>query len=361
MDEPIINYSKEPDEITFREIVIKVRAYLTYLKTKWKIIAAITLVGGLIGFGLSYMKKTSYSATLSFALEDEKVGSGGGIIGLASQLGFDAGSGSAGGAFSGGNLVELMKSRSLIQKALLKPIAEGKEISLADYYVSHNIGGLKDKWKKNSALHNVRFAVNADERKFTLEQNLVIKAIYNHILSKILTVGQKDKKSSITYIDVKAEDELFAKVFTETIANVVSDFYVETKSKKSQLNLAILQKQTDSMRAELNSSMLGVAAANDNTFNLNPALNIKRFPSSRRQVDVQANIAMLTQLVQNLEIAKVSLRKETPLIQVIDVPVLPLTQEGGNPLRSFLTDAIIAFFLSVFFLVARKWWKGIIQ
>jgi uncharacterized protein involved in exopolysaccharide biosynthesis len=52
---------------------------------------------------------------------------------------------------------------------------------------------------------------------------------------------------------------------------------------------------------------------------LNPALNVRRAPSARKQVDVQANTAILTELVKQSELAKV-IAQETPLIQVIDRP-----------------------------------------
>jgi uncharacterized protein involved in exopolysaccharide biosynthesis len=42
---------------------------------------------------------------------------------------------------------------------------------------------------------------------------------------------------------------------------------------------------------------------------------------------VQANTAILTELVKQSELAKVTLRKETPLIQIIDRPILPLAKE----------------------------------
>jgi hypothetical protein len=89
----------------------------------------------------------------------------------------------------------------------------------------------------------------------------------------------------------------------------VSDFYIDTKSKKSRENMLILERQTDSIRRELNGAITGVAVANDNTFNLNPALNVRRAPA--RKVDVQANTAILTELVKQSELAKVTLRKET--------------------------------------------------
>jgi hypothetical protein len=85
----------------------------------------------------------------------------------------------------------------------------------------------------------------------------------------------------------------------------------------------VLRRQANSIGRALNGAITGVAVANDNTFNLNPALNVRRAPSARRQVDVQANTAILTELVKQSELAKVTLRKDTPLIQVIDKPILP--------------------------------------
>ena len=113
---------------------------------------------------------------------------------------------------------------------------------------------------------------------------------------------------------VKTENELFSKLFCEQLLKETSDFYIETKSKKARLNVDVLQHQADSIRAELNNAITGVATATDNVYNLNPAFNVKSTPSKRKQVDVQANTAILTQLVAQLELSKVSLRKETPLV-----------------------------------------------
>ena len=113
----------------------------------------------------------------------------------------------------------------------------------------------------------------------------------------------------------------------------------------------ILQHQADSIRAELNGAITGVATASDNVYNLNPAFNVKRTPSTRRQVDVQANTAILTQLVAQLELSKVSLRKETPLVQLIDRPILPLQKERVSRLKSLIPGGILAGFLIVLYLV----------
>jgi uncharacterized protein involved in exopolysaccharide biosynthesis len=159
---------------------------------------------------------------------------------------------------------------------------------------------------------------------------------------------------------VNTIEEGFSKEFCETLAKVTSDYYVEIKSKKSRMNVDILQKQADSIRAELNSAITGVAAASDNVYNLNPAFNVKKTPSTRRQVDVQANTAILTQLVANLELSKVSLRKETPLIQIIDRPILPLDKDGVSKKLSLLLGGFLAAVLTVLYLVFSSLYKKMI-
>ena len=104
----------------------------------------------------------------------------------------------------------------------------------------------------------------------------------------------------------------------------------------------------------MNGAITGVAVANDNTFMLNPALNVNRAPSAKRQVDVQANTAILTELVKQTELAKVTLRKETPLIQVIDRPILPLPKERLGRTKGILLGSVLAGFLISIGLILRR-------
>jgi hypothetical protein len=121
----------------------------------------------------------------------------------------------------------------------------------------------------------------------------------------------------------------------------------------------VLRRQTDSIRRELNGAITGVAVANDNTFGLNPAMNVRRAPSARRQVNVQANTAILTELVKQSELAKVTLRKDTPLIQVIDKPILPLKKEKFGKAMGIMLGGILAGFLVVMFLIGIRFLKQV--
>jgi uncharacterized protein involved in exopolysaccharide biosynthesis len=350
----------ENDEISLKELIQKIQEWIAYLKTQWKLIICIAALGGIIGFVYASFQKPSYLATSTFVLEEDK-GAGGGLggaMGLASSFGFDLG-GSSGGLFTNSNIIELMKSRLVVEKTLLNPVQiAGKDISLADYYIQ--INELKEGWAKKPALANINFPVNADRSKFSLQQDSILQTISADLIKENLTIVQKDKKVSIISLTVKTESELFSKLFCEQLLKETSDFYIETKSKKARLNVDILQHQADSIRAELNSAITGVATASDNVYNLNPALNVKRAPSTRRQIDVQANTAILTQLVAQLELSKVSLRKETPLVQLIDRPILPLELEKIGRLKALVLGGFLAGFLIVLYLVIGQLYRKMI-
>jgi hypothetical protein len=362
MSEQLNNPATDNDEISLKELVLKIKEWVAYLKTKFLLIVLMGLIGGILGYTYAYFQKPTYKALLTFALEEDKSsGAGiGGALGLASSFGIDVG-GSGGGAFAGSNLIELMKSRLLVEKTLLNSIMVGNEtISIAEYYLRNN--KLRESWLEKPELKNIQFLPNADRSKFSLQQDSVLKLLYEEVTDKnALSIIQKDKKVSITNIEVISENEIFAKTFCENLVKEISNFYIETKSKKARLNVEILQNQADSIRGELNGAITGVAAEMDNVYNLNPAFNVKSTPSKRRQVDVQANTAILTQLIAQLELSKVTLRKETPLIQVIDKPILPLEKEKVGKLKSLILGGFLAGFLMVLYLVFGRLYKKLVE
>lgn len=348
------------DEISLKELIEKAREWFSYLLSQWKIIVLAGIIGAGLGLAYSFSKKPVYTASLSFALEDEKGGGGlGSALGLASSLGLDLGGG-GGSIFTGSNLTELFKSRAMVEQTLLSPVVvDGKTISLAEMYIQNQ--EWRDKWNENPKFKAIQFLPDTKRATFTRVQDSILGVVYEDLSKTGLAVGQKDKKIAIITIDVNATNELFAKYFTEALVKQVSDFYVTTKSKKARMNMDILERQTDSIRRELNGAITGVAVANDNTFGLNPAMNVRRAPSARRQVDVQANTAILTELVKQTELAKVTLRKETPLIQVIDQPILPLKKEKFGKAKGIVMGGFLAGFLVVLGLIIRRLLKLISQ
>lgn len=352
--------SNAKDELSIKEIVLHTRGLWSYLVLKRKTIAIALLMGAVLGLTYSLLKKPTYLATLSFALEDKGSGGIGGAISIDSPFGIDFGGGSSGGAFSSSNLPELFLSRNMVERTLLTPIIVGKkEISLAEMYIQNE--GWRKKWENKPELKSIAFQPDSARVGFTRVHDSILGVIYEDLSKNDLTVLQKDKKIAIIYINVKSSNEVFAKQFTESLAKQVSDFYIDYKSKKARQNVAILMKQTDSVRTELNSAITGVAVSIDKTFNLNPALNVRKTPTARKQVDVQANTFILTELVKQGELAKVALRKETPLIQVIDRPILPLKKQKTGAVMGIFIGAFVGAFLALVYLIFAKVFKNIMR
>lgn len=348
-----MNKQISADEITFKELISKIMGWYFYLHSNWKIILLFGIAGGILGFTYSLTQKPVYTASLSFALEDQQQAGGlSGALGLASQFGFDIGGG-GGGIFAGANLIELFRSRSMVEQTLMSPVAfEGKTISFAEMYIQNS--NWRDEWAKKSKLKDIQFLPNANRQQFSRVQDSIMGIIYQAILKSSLNIVQKDKKTDIITIEMQSPNENFAKYFTEALAQEVSNYYISTKTQKARLNMEILEKQTDSVRRELNAAIAGVAQANDNTFGLNPALNVRRIPSARRQVDVQANTVILTELVKQTELAKVVLRKETPLIQVIDKPIFPLEKVKFGKLKGMVFGGFLAGIIVLLILIFKR-------
>lgn len=345
------------DEITLKELIEKTKEWLFFLLSKWKIIVAAGVIGGFLGIGYAIRQKPVYTAALTFALEDDKSAGSGGMLSLASQFGINLGS-SGGSIFEASNLTELFKSRRMVEQTLMKPVLyKGKTISLAEMYIQSN--QWREYWNKKPKFKNIQFLPDTKRKYFTRVHDSILGRIYENLTKHSLSVGQKDKKVSIITMEVTSTNELFSKYFCESLISEVGSFYVTTKSKKARANMEILERQTDSIRQELNNAITGVAAANDNNFNLNPALNIRRVPSARKQVDVQANTAILTELVKQTELAKVTVRRDTPLIQVLDRPILPLKMDQFGKKNGLILGGFLSGFFTVLVLIIIRVLKKI--
>jgi len=343
-------------EITLKDIILKLKHLLIYFLENWKLILCTCLIGAVLGITYGYLKKPLYTAECTFVIEEEGRGGLGQYAGLASMVGIDVG-GSSNGLFQSGNLLELYKSRTMITETLLSKDEWSKDKSLLiDRYIKFN--HLRDNWSADSTLSTINF--NIPREKFTYKHDSILGNIVLNIRDNYLSVGKPDKELSILSVKVKSKDELFAKAFADKIVNNVNDFYINTKTKKSLDNVHILQMQSDSLRNILNRSINGVATAIDANPNINAALQILRTPSQRRQIDVQSSSAIYAEITKNLEIAKVSLRKERPLIQVIDPPILPLKVEKPSVLKSMILGSILFGIVILIFLTLKMLSKKIL-
>jgi predicted nucleotidyltransferase len=352
-----IKHLNTSDEISLKDLISKVKTWYGFLLSKFWIILVCGLIGGLIGYAYAYNKKTSYSAVTTFVLEDGGSNASplGNLGGLASMVGVDLGGG-GGGIFQGDNILELYKSRTMIEKTLMSKVdSNGEKILLIDLYI--NLKGLRGKWKDDDKLKTIQFKnlIPGDRLRDSV-LGVVVQDINDHFLN----VAKLDKKLSIIRAEVKAPEEFFAKAFNDQIVKNVNDFYVQTKTQKSLQNVQILQHKADSVRSIMNGSINTAAAVLDATPNINPTRQAQRTaPSQRSQFSAETNKAVLGEMVKNLEISKMALLKETPLIQVIDKPIFPLAKERFGKVKGVVIGGFIAGLIAILFISFKLFFRKI--
>jgi hypothetical protein len=344
----------DPDEITIKGLVIKLKSGIRYIKSKRLLLLVFIVLGLLIGLLYSIFIKPTYKAVSTFVLEESSKGGGMGLgqyAGIASLAGIDIGGASEKGLFQGDNILELYKSRLMIQKTLLTPVQiNGKNQLLIDRYIETN--NLLEKWKNHNHIQTVNFS--DEPKKFTRAEDSILRDLVKYFNKRVLTVTKPDKKLSIIDVEIKSKDELFAQLFNQTLVQTVNNFYVETQTKKTSQSVKVLQHQADSVREILNTSLGKVAASTDANPNPNPILHSLMVPYQKKQIDVQANTAIYSEIVKNLELSKISLRQETPLIQLIDEPLLPLeTDDPGKAIDAVIGLAAGLFFGIFYIIMAR--------
>lgn len=346
-------YQRE-DEISLKKLILKAQEWGGYLLSKWLIILIFGILGGTMGILFSTLKKTQYIAELTFVLEDSKSNSLGAYIGLASQFGLDLGGNSGSGIFSGDNIIEFLKSRLMVEKTLLSSIVvNGKEQSLADFYLQINSGSSKQ------AKSLISFPSGTDRAKFTLQQDSLLQVIYSNIINLNLTVSKPDKKLSFIAVSCSSGNELFSKAFTERLVKEATLFYIQTKTQRSAANVQNLQQKADSIESLLNRKTYSVAAAQD--MNLNPARSIAGVEvelASRNKVILQTIYA---EVIKNLEISKMAMIQETPIIQIVDAPMLPLKRKKLGWLKGIILGGILGGILIAFLLLCKRLYKEIIS
>ena len=347
----------ETDEITIKQLMAKFKAALRYLKNRLKFLILLSFIGALVGMVYVFVETPNYKAVSTFVLEESSRGGGlslGSVSSLASLAGIDIGGGSDKGLFQGDNIMELYKSRLMIEKTLLSPIyINGKSELLINRYIEANNAGWSIFGKRDNLLE-LNFSGNP--KNFPRKQDSILRDMVKLINKRILTITKPDKKLSIISVEVKFKDEIFAALFNQTLVQNVNNFYIQTQTRKTTQTVRVLQYQVDSVRTILNSSIGRVAATSDANPNPNPTLKSLNANYQKRQIDVQANSAIYSEMVKNLEVSKVALRQETPLIQLIDEPILPLETDKTGKIMGTLVGMISGFFLGLLYLVGSRFY-----
>jgi len=328
-----------------------------YLLSKWVTIMIFGLGGSAIGFVVSLLTKPDYKAHLTFALIENSGGSSG-LAALASSFGF-GGLSSSDDAFSGDNLLEILKSRYAIEHTLLAPVFyKEKNMNLVEVYIHAN--DLKDTWEKakNKELRTLTFPVGQNRKSFTRTQDSVLFVFYRGIVEAgALTVVKKDKKTGIVNVDFTSKDELFSKLFVEKLMTVTYKFYKDTRTAQSKANIDMMEVTADSIKRLYESAL--TKGASYSQLNINAAIQTAAVPRIKQENNAQLYATVYAEVLKNLETLKLDLARQTPLVQIIDTPILPLEKNRLGKAKGMVIGGLVGGLLIVIYLLISLYLQGI--
>ena len=206
----------------------------TFLIKKSYIAIIISLVGAVLVFVYVRKKPNQYIATVSFVLSTEGR-EGGGFSSVFSQFGIDNGLSGADNIFTGENIIELFKSRKLVDRAMFANIkSENKSllnlIASNDAQLSTN--------PKVYPFPGSKYKFNSSQQKE-----------YNRILAYVVNSFMVSKRNKLVfyYISAKSTNQKEAYYIAKNILEQTAKYFIDTKTKTEQNSLKLLLKETDSL------------------------------------------------------------------------------------------------------------------
>jgi len=338
------------DKISLIFLYERLKDWILFLFSKRGTIVLGTLCILFFTISYNYLVKPTYFARTTFVLDNDSTSSMGDLSSLASLAGINASSFiDASSLFQIDNIQELYRSNTMIKKTLMSTANDGKkDFKLIDRFIE--VEKLKNKWDKLGVnINNFESTKTISRTKDSL-----IKELIKAIKKENLIVDKPSRKTTILEIGFDHKDEILAKTFNENLVKIVNQFYNKTKTLKTGSNLKILQRQSDSVKIVLDTSIMLLAEIDQSIPNPNPLSKVNLVPYQKAMIDVQANSAIYQELLKQLELAKVTHRNNMPLIQVIDSPNYPLENSRWKLLKTIVYGIIMGSIFSIFSLSFKR-------
>lgn len=316
-----------------------------YLKRKWKVLFFVGLIAGFSGFLIAHFKEIHYKSRLTFALDDASAGENS-FSALASQFGLSLGGGNS--IFQGDNIVEILRSRRIVESVLLSvDTFKSRQYTMIEYYL--NVTGRDNYRPRISSTH---FPVNQGRERFSYLQDSVLKVIYEKIVKNDLAIERPDRKYNIFEINFESPDEKLTRDFTLRLFQQANVFYTDLKTRKTANTLEALESRISSVRSGLHNSISNRADAMD--ANLNTIFEKSQVEIMKERSNIELFGTAYSEMFKNLELARFQHLINTPIVQVIDDARYPMEKIKAGRLKYSIVFFMIAEIILLFYYLIKE-------
>jgi uncharacterized protein involved in exopolysaccharide biosynthesis len=327
---PITHYVSpniyEEDTISLSDILLTMAEQL-------KVIILATFISVFLTFTyVQFIQKPQYVSWATVLLPQNKMGNLGGLAGLASQFGVNIPAGSQADLSSPSLFPELLRSRTFAEQILDQQFytnAFGKELSL------------------------LAILTHGNETPKISRDNLVTTALSS--LEKTITFEQ-DPSSTFSVIKVTANEPMFAKELAEVVLTELEALNRFFRSQTLNEKTSFIIQRIHSVEGDLEGSEQALKIFNEKNRQISsPALQLEQ-ERLTRDVEIQKGIFLT--LKQQLELAKIEEVQESSIVQILDMPQMPLRPFNKNIKLSLLLGSILGIALGILFSFIRSYLEG---
>lgn len=337
------------DELTLKELVIAIQDYFRYFLGKWYWMVLGGLLFGGLFFYNAWTTPVTYSAPLTFMLnEKQDVSFGAGA--LLGSLGLGSGGGSSSNAY---RLQELGRSRQVITQVLFDSITvNGTEQMLADHLIDVYYAEMK--WEKNDSLRDFRFRGRLPQPG-DIAANKALKALHRWVIlspeHSLLTITV-DEDSGLFTINASTTVEELSFALSNGLYNYLSAYFISTAVAGKKASLERLNIQADSVAKALQQAEVRLAQFRDRSAFVPLQQSSIRGQALNREVLILSTL--YGEIVKNRETASFLLANEKPAFNLVDLPLIPLEAERVSLIKPLVIGGVLGGGLVLLILFGNK-------
>jgi len=339
-EQPQRQLAQSDDEITLKDIILKIQEWFSIVWPKKNIIIALSLTIGLMAaLYTKFIAKPTYTASYQLFFQEESGGLSGAMR-LASSFGLGVGGGSAS---SSATVQEYLTSRSNIAHALTEELENGR---LIDRYFAEAMEESED----FAVEFNSKFGTN---QRYTDSTITVLFQVFNanSLMSSF------DEETGTLQFSVVHEDEAFAFDLAKTLVESTEEQFKDWKREKSLNAVNAFQKKVDSLEVSIDAALYALGQYEDQNNSL--VSSVDKMKRMRLSIDFESLKVAYGEYVKGLEMSKSELMNLEGPFKYFDAPTYPLKKEKGSAAKAGIFGSVITGFLLVLFFIGRVEAKNI--
>jgi hypothetical protein len=335
----------QSDDIKLTDLIRGIRDYSWYVIKRFYIVigAAILLYYG--GRWFANISEKQWVAYTSFnAVDARSAGGFGGLMSLASSMGFGIGGGSSNDVLSG-----IFSSRNVIKSSFLQEIDYyGRKEKIINLFLEKL--GYMDVYANTPGMETFKFTA-PDIFRLSYTEDSILNAVYNMFVEDYFEI-EFDPLAGLIKAGVYSPDRLISMRLCESMLKKTNEFYAVSSNQKAMDSYNKLTRKVDSIAAALNNKNLIMASIKDqNIFNKKEQglVDISELTRDITVLNIQYNDA-----ISSLEAAKAAIASEAQVMRIVDVPAFSTMIDERDPDFWGLIGLFVGIGLSIIVLCIVK-------